>query len=188
MQHPQLLEDHMYQLQEVPFDGDALLTSSNGEWISVKRICEALGIDRKSQQVKIKDDPQFTWGDITLHDSIGRVQKMFCLPLSELNMWLCGINSRRVRAEIRPKLLKYQRECQRVLYAYFMPGGAQDYSQFMTQLIGLDRRTQEQFSQVHKRLDQIEKQQLGIVDYGSSAASSAGSVLSKYKNVKKFIH
>ena len=45
---------------------------------------------------------------------------MLCLPLDYLNGWLFGINASRVKDDIRERLLRYQRECYRVLADAFL--------------------------------------------------------------------
>ena len=42
-----------------------------------------------------------------------------CLPLDVIPGWLFGIQTSRVRDDIRPKLTRYQRECFRVLWDAF---------------------------------------------------------------------
>lgn len=51
---------------------------------------------------------------------VGR--EMVCLPLDYLNGWLFGINANRVKAEIRERLIRYQRECYQVLHEAFVDG------------------------------------------------------------------
>jgi hypothetical protein len=51
---------------------------------------------------------------------VGR--EMVCLPLDYLNGWLFGISAARVRDEIRERLIRYQRDCFRVLHDAFIEG------------------------------------------------------------------
>jgi len=44
---------------------------------------------------------------------------MLCLPLDLIPGWLFGVTASRVKEDIRPKLLRYQRECFRVLWDAF---------------------------------------------------------------------
>jgi hypothetical protein len=48
--------------------------------------------------------------------------EMLCLPLDYLNGWLFGINASRVKAGVRERLLRYQRECYKVLAEAFREG------------------------------------------------------------------
>ncbi len=44
---------------------------------------------------------------------------MLCIPLDYLNGWLFGVNASRVKADVREKLIAYQRDCYRVLARHF---------------------------------------------------------------------
>nr|WP_284675877.1 phage antirepressor N-terminal domain-containing protein [Neisseria subflava] len=50
----------------------------------------------------------------------GKKRQTLCLPLEYLNGWLFGVDARRVKPQIRERLLQYQRECFQVLAAHFM--------------------------------------------------------------------
>src|SRR5258708_685691 len=54
-----------------------------------------------------------------------------CLPVEYLNGWLFGINASRVKSELREKIIRYQRDCYRVLWEAFsaQPLSAQDLEQ-----------------------------------------------------------
>jgi hypothetical protein len=74
-------------LNNVDFYGNNIeaVKDEKGEvWISVRSICEGIGVDPKSQREKIKSDPRYRWGDITSPSS-GGPQLMLCLPLNQLN-------------------------------------------------------------------------------------------------------
>jgi hypothetical protein len=43
------------------------------------------------------------------------MQEMTCLPLDYLNGWLFGVNANRVKPEVRERVIRYQKECYRVL-------------------------------------------------------------------------
>ena len=51
------------------------------------------------------------------------MQDTFCLKLSLLNGWLMTIDDRKVRPEIRDRLIQYQTECFDVLYKHFTGQG-----------------------------------------------------------------
>jgi hypothetical protein len=42
----------------------------------------------------------------------GRNRKLFCVDLATVPMWLAGLQASRVRAEVRNKLVRYQREAE----------------------------------------------------------------------------
>jgi site-specific DNA recombinase len=60
-------------------------------------------------------------GDISI-EGIG-TREAILLPLRYLPLWLAGIQTKRVRPEIRQKLLLYQEECAEVLFRYFLGDG-----------------------------------------------------------------
>jgi len=126
----------------VPFNGQEVLAVRDQDgkvWISVKRICENIGVDPRSQRIKIQSDSRFRWGDITL-PSEGGEQTCICIPLEQLNGWLFTINVNKVREDIRPKLLTYQQECMDVLYKHFMPRGEQDLTVVLEKLTVMDSK------------------------------------------------
>ena len=72
---------------KMPFDGKVIetVTGEDGKpWISVRSVCQAIGIDEKTQRRKIETDTRLTWGHMTSHDTMGRSQEMFCIPLEQL--------------------------------------------------------------------------------------------------------
>lgn len=97
-------------------------------FVPVRPICELIGIAWNGQYERIKREPildeiamsiRITRTDIEASSRQPRTSEMICLPLSHLNGWLFGINVNRVKEEIRPKLLQYQRDCYQVLYEAF---------------------------------------------------------------------
>lgn len=49
---------------------------------------------------------------------------MLCLPIHYLNGWLFGVDTNRVKAEIKDKLITYKKECYQVLFDYWNNGVA----------------------------------------------------------------
>ncbi len=133
----------------MPFDGKVIetVTGEDGKpWISVRSVCQAIGIDVENQRRKLQADERFMCGAITAHDAIGRSQEMFCIPLEQLNGWLFSIQPGRVREDIRPNLIRYQRECFEVLYNHFMPNGVQDLQPLMDSITSLNQK----FDSIHE--------------------------------------
>jgi ferritin-like metal-binding protein YciE len=52
----------------------------------------------------------------------GGRQEMICLPLDFISGFLFGINPSRVKEEVRDRLIRYQRECYKVLAEAFQEG------------------------------------------------------------------
>lgn len=111
----------MVNLQTVRFNKDVLEVAVNGkQWVSIKPICDAIGIDRKNQQDKLQCDQSFEAKLIKVKTN-GGMQDVFCIPLSKLNGWLFSINPNKVKPEVRQKLIDYKNECFDVLYRHFNP-------------------------------------------------------------------
>lgn len=90
--------------------------------VALKPICENLGLDWASQFSRIKRHPILSKGVVMITTpSNGGLQEMMMLPLKMLNGWLFGIDSSRVKAEIKDAVIKYQEECFDVLANHFMP-------------------------------------------------------------------
>lgn len=109
----------------VPFHGHQLLTIKDGDTIRVamKPICEAIGLDWKGQYNRIQRHPVMAEGMVVMTiPSLGGNQETTTLPLDYLNGWLFGIDTNRVKPEIRDLLIDYQRECFTVLSAYWQQG------------------------------------------------------------------
>ncbi|EOW4545928.1 phage antirepressor N-terminal domain-containing protein [Raoultella planticola] len=109
----------------VPFYGSELyVVNHSGEpYIPMKPVVEGMGMDWKSQFIKIKQ--RFSKGmvEITI-PTAGGFQKMLCLALRKLAAWLNTISPNKVRPEIRERVIRYQEECDDVLYDYWTKGQA----------------------------------------------------------------
>ena len=85
--------------------------------IAVKPICEAIGIAWTSQYLKLKNDPKFNCYDHHHSSADGKQRVMLTLPAKEIQGWLFSIHSGKVRKDIRPLLLEFQKHCFDVIYA-----------------------------------------------------------------------
>lgn len=90
--------------------------------VAMKPICENIGLKWNGQMERIKRHPVMSQGIRVIRiPSNGGEQQMLMLPLDYLNGWLFGVDASRVKPEIKPRLLDYQRECFKVLAKHFMP-------------------------------------------------------------------
>lgn len=110
-------------LRRIEFHGRDIEATQDDDgrvWVVLKRICENLGIDSRSQRKKIQDNPAFMerWGDITLPSS-GGAQETFCIDLDALALWLGSISAAKVKKSVRESLIQYQREAMAVLREHF---------------------------------------------------------------------
>jgi len=108
-------------LEVVKIAGSGAVAKFNHQyWVSVKRVCENLGLQYETQFKKIKSDAESFEPQLIEVKTNGGVQKVFCIPLSKLNGWLFSINPNRVKPEVREKLIAYKKECFDVLFNHFI--------------------------------------------------------------------
>lgn len=95
-------------------------------YVPLRPICDLIGVDWGGQAKKVNNDPILSQTiasvEITLRVDDARKQitsKMTCIPLDYLNGWLFGINANRVKESIRESLMRYQKDCYRVLFDAF---------------------------------------------------------------------
>ena len=110
----------------VAFAGRQLMAVKVNEkvYIALKPICEALGIEwSKQRQAVMQDDVLKT--TVALWDTVGadgKQREMLCLPLDYLNGWLFRIKASHFPESKRALIVRYQRECYRVLAEHFQAG------------------------------------------------------------------
>lgn len=109
---------------QVEFYGDTLSAAQGADeqiYVPIRPICEALGLTWPGQWERIKGDPVLSEAvrsvRVTLTERGARTA--LCLPLKFLPGWLFGIQARRVKPELRERILRYQRECYDVLWNAF---------------------------------------------------------------------
>ena len=92
-------------------------------YVAMKPICENIGLQWEGQHQRINRHPILSSTMCMTHivAEDGKQREMLMLPLDYLNGWLFGVDASRVRAEIKPRLLEYQRECFKVLASHFAP-------------------------------------------------------------------
>nr|DAI31846.1 MAG TPA: hypothetical protein [Caudoviricetes sp.] len=113
----------MNQVQNISFHGQtvSVFSQNNQHYVAMKPIVENIGLDWVSQHKKIQRSEilNSTMVMMTIVAEDGKKREMLCLPLDYLNGWLFGVDVKRVKPEIRERLLTYQRECFRVLNNHF---------------------------------------------------------------------
>lgn len=89
-------------------------------YVPVRPLCDFLEVGWTGQRRRINRDPVLAeeMRQVEIQTS-GGPQVTQCLPLEYLNGWLFGINADRVRPDIRDRLIRYQRECYKILSAAF---------------------------------------------------------------------
>lgn len=87
--------------------------------VSLKRVCESLGVSMQGQHEKLSKCEWATVKIILTVAEDGKRRRLTMIDLESLPMWLATINVSKVRIAVRPKLLQYQREARAVLAAWF---------------------------------------------------------------------
>lgn len=108
----------------VPFHGDNLyVVNYNGQpYVPMKPIVEGMGLTWQSQFEKVKQRFKSTITEIVIVAADGKERNMICLALRKLAGWLHTISPNKVKPEIRDKVIRYQEECDDVLYEYWTTG------------------------------------------------------------------
>lgn len=120
----------MNEIIKFDFHGDNLdviRDEHGGIHLSLRRMCDNLGLAFQPQIAKLQEKP---WATITMIVTVaedGKSREMACLALKSVPMWLATIETSRVAEAIRPKLERYQCECADCLYERFM--GKPTYSE-----------------------------------------------------------
>lgn len=110
------------QMIAVPFHDDTVWAADKeGDvLVAVKPIAESLGLKWHGQFERLKRHPTLRKGIRVIRiPSPGGPQEMVCMPVKLLPGWLFGVETSRVKPEIRAKLERYQAECYEVLWNYF---------------------------------------------------------------------
>jgi hypothetical protein len=108
-------------LSAVLFDGDDLvLADHNGQpYVAMKALVAAMGLAWQPQHAKLTERFASTVTIIVMVADDGKLREMVCLPLRKLPGWLYSINPGKISAELRPKVLRYQAECDEVLWRHW---------------------------------------------------------------------
>src|SRR5947209_1308931 len=89
-------------------------------YIPLRPICTSLGLSWSGQRERIYRDPILSEEvRFVRFPNLGGNLEVLCLPLEYLNGWLFGVNATRVKPELRDKVIRYQRECYRILWQAF---------------------------------------------------------------------
>lgn len=116
--------------KEVEFYGDQIVAvrlESGEVVVPVRPICDLIGVDWSGQRQRINRDPVLSGEvvsvNITVADEYRTItREVVSLPLDYISGFLFGINANRVKEELRDRLVRYQRECYKVLAEAFSEG------------------------------------------------------------------
>lgn len=109
----------------ISFHGAQLFVVEHNDqpYTPMKPIITGMGLTWHGQHAKIKANTS-RWGVLELRiPSSGGLQDMLCMPLRKLPAWLSGIESGKVKdPEARQSVIRYQDECDDVLWQYWNDG------------------------------------------------------------------
>ena len=125
--------------REVIFYDDQLtaVQADDGQvYVSVRHVCQTLGIDDNGQRQRIRRHSVLNDGLMVckLHTIQGE-RETYVLRTDLVPLWLSGIRAKAVKEEIRPKLERFQREAAKVLWEAFREGrltAKSDFDQLLT--------------------------------------------------------
>ncbi len=105
----------------IPFDIENLIMVEDGgkHYIAMRPVVENLGLSWACQAKKIqKNLRRYGCRRIATQTNDG-IQEMLYIPLEKFHGWLFGINSAKVRADLRETIERYQEDGFRVLDGYW---------------------------------------------------------------------
>lgn len=119
--------------KEVTFYNDELIAvrATDGHiYVSVRHMCDALGLSRQAQVRRINRNEilveGYKGGAILAPPSVdgrgGGRQQAGMLRVDLVPLWLTGVSTNAVKEEIQPKLKKFQSEAAKVLWEAFQEG------------------------------------------------------------------
>lgn len=122
--HPYSPDDLVPQRERiVDFYGDAIPVAlvADDMYVSLRAICDFLGLNWSGQYQRTQRDEVLARRitSVIMTTADGRQRPTLCLPLDLLAGWLFGVQSNRVKLELREKLTRYREECFRVLWQAF---------------------------------------------------------------------
>jgi hypothetical protein len=119
------------QQKEVTFYDDqlvAVLVEDGNVYVPIRPLCDLLGIDSAAQRRRIQRDAVLSEVskpcDVVMasQGQPSQHRSMLCLPLDFVSGFLFGINAQRVKPELKDRLIRYQKECYKVLAEAFYEG------------------------------------------------------------------
>lgn len=98
-----------------------IVATSDEQYMPIRPICEALGVDPEGQRQRIERDEilSSTTFVIKAVAADGKEREMFCIPFAYIFGWLFSIDDSRVSEDVHDAVIQYKRECYDALYKHF---------------------------------------------------------------------
>lgn len=124
------------QNKTIQFHNRTLTTfeHNNIHYVAMRPICENIGLSWSSQLQRMNRDDVLNSVVFMINTTgnDGKTYEMICLPIQYLNGWLFGIDTNRVKPEIKQTLITYKKECYQALFDYWHKGVATRKPQTLT--------------------------------------------------------
>jgi hypothetical protein len=111
----------------VPFHGsDLFVVEHEGQpYTAMKPIVQGMGLAWQPQLRKLIDNSE-RWGTTIMVLQVpgdDQSRGIACIPLRKLFGWLMSVHPKKVRPEIKDRIVMYQNECDDVLLSHWIKGG-----------------------------------------------------------------
>src|SRR5436853_4326291 len=111
---PNDLSIRQARVEEVQFDDDTLIAvvlEGEGVAVPVRLICEALGLSVQTQNARLQEHEVLSRGLRVVRVPLGeRLRPVIAILDTYIAYWLATVTPGLVKAEVRPKLVRYQTE------------------------------------------------------------------------------
>lgn len=102
---------------------EIMVINHNGEpYVAMRTVVDGMELDWSSQFIKIKHRFNSSIVEITTVAGDERHRSMLCLPLKKLFGWMMTINPNKVASHKKQTIIRYQEECDEVLWQYWTTG------------------------------------------------------------------
>ncbi|MDD3467447.1 MAG: phage antirepressor N-terminal domain-containing protein [Campylobacterales bacterium] len=111
----------MYQIAILDVVNTKLPTirDDSGVWISLRELCNGMGLDSRSQIVKLKTDSRYNLSEKVFETNGGK-QKKICISINQLPAYLYSINPNKVKASSKQFVLEFQEHTFEVINSYWL--------------------------------------------------------------------
>jgi hypothetical protein len=183
------------QEQSIDFYGDEITTAliaienQTQMYIPLRPICEYLGLSWSGQRERTMRDPVLSQEVRMVH--LSRTTKgnpnVLCLPLEFLNGWLFGVNATRVKPELQEKVIRYQRECYKILWQAFQAESSVEVAESSTSLMALSQ-IREMGLAIARLAEQQMEMELRLTTRLDRAAQVVGDIQRRLARVETRLH
>ena len=113
------------RIESVDLDGDEIIAAvleGEGVAVPIRLVCDALGLAAQPQSDRLREHDVLSQGLRVVKVPIGgRIRSVLAIMHTHIAFWLATITPSQVRDDVRPKLVRYQKELVVVLNALYGP-------------------------------------------------------------------